>query len=200
MKIATTKRAFCLRIVLALIFCIFFLQATFSEPAITVGGSCDGSEGTYLWLTSSRTAWSLADIYAVPVGTLDPQQWSQSGAFHTRLQEVLPSDPQANDYASAAASIWGEFFTNQADILVSIKRNLSATKRNVECISGVWTVTSTIEETSPDISGWLQVGGDYDVASDAQLLNSELQNKVNELNEQPGANTTPFDTFVLQEQ
>ena len=171
------------------------------DPAVSIGGPCDGTEGNYVWITSSRTAWSVSSVYAVPVDIADPLEWPESGSFRDQLSGILPADATVAQYAEATASIWGQYFAEQADVLIQLKRTLFKTTRNIECVSGVWTVTSTVNGEDLDESGWLRVGGHYDVGdgSSGAALASDLQDTIGELNAQAGSDASAFDTFIKQE-
>ena len=172
------------------------------DPAVSIGGTCNGTEGNYVWITSSRTSWSTSSVFAVPVDTVDPEEWPESGAFESQLSGILPTNPTVTQYADAVAAIWGQYFADGAYVLIRLKRTLSTTTRSVECVSGLWTVASTADGTDLDESGWLKVGeGHYDVgdSSSVTALTSDIQNAITELNAEPGSDTSAFDTFIKQE-
>lgn len=196
-----------LQIPFALIFFFlcFLLSISFAEDPnpITIGGACSQSDGSYEWITSTRTIWSVSDIYAVPVGTQTPYDWANAEAFHTRLIEVLAPDPTPVQYGEACATISSEFFSTDADILIRLHRTISTTRRNVECVSEVWTVVFQLEGTKDDQSEWLRVGNrSYDVSinSDREMIPQDVQALINQLSAQPGSDTSPVNTYIQVQQ
>lgn len=180
--------------------CASFL---FAEEPATIGSSCSGDSTVYQWMTSSRTKWSVAELYAVPTGILDPADWPDAPAFRTRMLQVLPQNANAEAYATSCSSVWSEFFTGRADAIVLLKRTITATKRKVECVSGLWSIISQSEGTTPDDSQWLRLGDTpYDVPapSSGDLLKANLLNLLNTLNGQPGADIAPVESFVSLQQ
>src|SRR5438132_1059351 len=78
----------------------------FAQSALIIGQSCTDTQTVYSWSTSSRTAWKVADAYAVPVGVTDPTNWDKAASFHHDVLAALPGNPNSDDYAHAVTSIW----------------------------------------------------------------------------------------------
>ena len=179
-----------------------FADETPQPTEAIVGTSCSDLQTSFLWSVSTRTQWKLIDLYAVPVGLFTPEDWNDSTEFRGRFREVLPADPSIENFAESCSSVWSEFFSSTADVLVLLQRTISTRERIVECNSGFWTVTSDNTSTSDDNSDWIRVGdAPFDTTADSstESLKQLLQNLIDGLNGQPGASTVPVDSFVKQQ-
>lgn len=167
-----------------------------------IGQSCTDTQTMYRWTTSVRTAWSIGDLYAVPVWTTKPDEWSDANAFHQSLTAVLNQSPTAGDYAAACTSVWQQFFSDQADVIVLPQRTISVTIREVRCVSAIWSVVSEASSTNQDDIGWMEVGNQPFLVTDpssTQSLASGLQALLDQLNNQPGANQSTVESYVKEQ-
>lgn len=157
---------------------------------VGIGSSCF-EEGSFFYLTASeRTPWSVNQISAVPIGLNDPEEWSESFSFQQRLSQELSGQTSVSDFAQACSAIWQEFFSDQTDILVTLKRTINKTEDVLECVSGNWIFTSSNQSVDVDISDWLRVGEqEYDVSSpsSSEALRQNLESILVNLNQQPGS-------------
>jgi len=185
------------QLLFVLIFLPFALLADTQQPGapITIGGTCSDSDGSYLWITTTKTPWSVQDVAAVPSGTVDPGQWSNYPSFRTSLWAGLSGNPDANAFGQRIADISPSYFSNPGDLLVALKRTISTTTRNVTCQAGTWEVDSTASVTNEDDSDWIPAANSVDL-SDGANDTVKIQDALDLLNGQPGASTAPTDGYV----
>jgi hypothetical protein len=186
-------------IIILTVACIAIFQLTNSfadEPGpIQIGATCADINSIY-HLTSNiqKTQWQLISLYALPVGSLSPDSWEMSPTFHDAFIAELQSGQTAHTYAAACTSVWQDFFSDEADVMVTLSRTITATDQILQCIDGIWVQISTQQLTNQDNSDWLTVNGSpFDVTngSSQSLLETNLQNLIEGLNEQPGAASDP---------
>jgi hypothetical protein len=160
--------------------------------SVEVGGVCD-EEGRIHNLASdiSKTPWELNELYAVPVGTVSPDSWEQSSSFNLQFNAELESGDPAG-FALACANVWQNFFPEEADVIISVRRTITATHQVLECLSGSWMTQSTQPLEINDVSDWLTTtGSPYDLSNESSQseLQSDLQAILDSLNAQPGASS-----------
>jgi hypothetical protein len=166
------------------------------EPSpVQIGAHCSETDAIY-HLTSNiqKTPWQVSSLYAVPVGTLNPESWELSSSFHAAFIGELQSGQNVEEYAEACTAVWQDFFVQDTDVIVTLSRTISATDQVLECISGTWVHISTQEFNHEDQSDWLTINDTpFDVTNEASrsLLAAKLQNLINNLNTQPGAASNP---------
>src|SRR5262249_49440717 len=85
----------------------FILYADTQQPGapIQIGGTCADADGSYLWITSTKSTWLVQDVVAVPSDIADPGSWSNTGAFHGALWSDLPGTPDASAFSEGIAAI-----------------------------------------------------------------------------------------------
>jgi hypothetical protein len=130
------------------------------------------------------------ELYAVPVGTIDPSEWSLSAYFKNQFDEELGEGETPEEFAVACAAVWGDYFTYSASVLVSLSRTISTTHKTLKCEGGNWGTLSTEDVQIVDVSDWLSANsGSYDVnaASTPIQLESDLESILTNLNGQPGS-------------
>lgn len=171
-----------------------------SSPAeegqpVEIGSSCGEIEATY-HLTSDiqKSLWQLNELYAVPVGTYNPESWEQSSSFNSAFIAALQGQEDATAYAEACGTVWQNFFSEDADVLVTLRRTITTTDQILQCISGNWAFSSIQYLEDEDVSDWLTVNGSpFDVMNESSLslLQMNLESLVNDLNAQPGSESEP---------
>lgn len=187
---------------LFLLFTLLWCEVSQSDNPISIGQSCTDLQSTYRWSTSVRTAWSVGDLYAVPIGTTKPDEWSNAAAFHDSLLAVLHQNPTAGDYAQACGSVWRQFFADRADVIALPQRTISVTIREIRCVSNVWSIVSETSSTNQDDTGWAPVGNesfDFSDSTSTTLLSTRLQTLVDQLNNQPGADQSTVESYVKEQ-
>jgi hypothetical protein len=161
-----------------------------------LGGSCTDSGSIYhLTQDIQKSPWKLEGLYAVPVGTRSPESWDQSVQFNIQFISQLQSQETPEAFAEACVTIWRNFFTESADVLVTASRTITATDQVLECVSGTWVLASTQYLEFQDVSDWQTLSGSpFDVTdplSESEIL-SNLQFFIDSLNDQPGASSDPL--------
>ena len=146
----------------------------------------------YFHATSTRTHWKIRDLYAVPVDTLDPASWEYSASFHTQLTQTLRDGEGPEAFARACTEIWTVFFSDTADVLVTLERTITRNDEPLQCVSGVWTVVASQVVNQTDTTDWLRLNPEPLAVSDSnsiQVLQGLLQRLLDNLNTQPGAHS-----------
>lgn len=179
-----------LALTIGITFPISFVEA---EELPIPGGDCNEPEAIYNYTSEiAKTPWMLNELYAVPVGTVSPETWDQSSYFGTQFLAELQSGESAEDFAQACDAVWQNFFTDDADVIVTLRRTINTTNQVLQCISGNWTSISTENLQFNDVSDWLSTSSDpYDVTvtSSEILLQGHLESLLENLNNQPGADS-----------
>lgn len=159
---------------------------------IDVGVECHDVEAIY-HLTSNiqKGSWVIDDLYAVPVGIQSPEQWDLSQLFHEQFVIELQDTDTPEAYAQACLAVWRTFFSEDVNVLVSVKRTISATDTSLQCVSGTWTPSSTHTFEYTDSSDWLTLGSFQIAQSTVADVQNSIQNLLDELNGQPGAASDP---------
>src|SRR5262249_21382686 len=178
----------------------FVVFADTQQPGapITIGAACADSDGSYLWVTTSKTLWTVQDVAAVPPGTTDPNDWSSYSSFHTSLWAGLPSTPDASAFGNQLAAISSNYFSCTANLFVSLKRTINPSARTQKCQGGAWEADSTMSETVEDDPDWNPPADQGLDLTDASTNPADTSADVDLLNSQPGANTAPVDGYVHQ--
>lgn len=170
---------------------VVFPPVLSAQSDVEIGGVCNDPSETYYYAREiTKSPWGIDRLYAVPAGTLNPQEWQHSEAFEQQLLSIVGSSRTPQSMASACGQIWGEYFSDTADIVVNLKRTISTTYDILECNSGHWSVQSTETQEQVDDSGWLAIGNQpWNVHEEGSIsgLQSALEEKLSNLNSQPGA-------------
>jgi hypothetical protein len=160
-----------------------------------LGGICTDSGSIYhLTQDIQKSPWKLEGLYAVPVGTRNPESWDQYLQFNTQFISQLQGEDSPEAFAEACVTIWRNFFNETADVLVTGSRTITATDQVLQCISGTWVLDSTQYLEFQDISDWQTLTASpldvTDPVSESQIQN-DLQTFIDSLNAQPGASSDP---------
>lgn len=182
----------------AMIYVLMFASQCFlfaeEGDFIEVGANCSEPDQQYHSTSEiSKTPWELNELYAVPAGTLSPDQWDESSSFNVQFHTQLDSTDSVG-FAQATTEVWQDFFSEDATVIFNVRRTITATDEILQCISGIWAFNSIQPLAVQDISDWLTTGNSpYDVTdlSSQSLLQSDLQSAVDSLNSQPGADSEP---------
>jgi hypothetical protein len=176
------------------VFLFSFGQLALAEGP-ELGGSCTDSGSIYhLTQDIQKSLWKLEGLYAVPVGTRNPESWDQHLQFNTQFISQLQSGETARAFAEACVTVWQNFFNETADILVTASRTITVTDQVLQCVSGTWVSDSTQYLEFQDVSDWQSLtGSPFDVTDplSESEIESDLQALVDSLNAQPGAASDP---------
>ena len=167
-------------------------------PPVAIGATCTQGVQGYLWTTTERSRWSIIDLCAVPTQFQSVESWPQSEEFEEALNAalVLPGTPMS--YSAACVDVWSEFTQGRARVMLKVGRTIARTMRTVECRDGFWEIATENQVNVADETDYLLVGNEdgYDVlATNAQDLATQMQQALDLLNSQPGAQTAPFDRW-----
>lgn len=155
-----------------------------------VGENCFEDDDFYHDVVSTRTLWAIDELYAVPVGVITPVSWDLSSEFEQQLLSLIQPPANTQIFAEACGNIWQNYFSDSADVIISLHRTITSTDKTLACENGVWILVSEETAETIDISDWMKVGDEsFDVTDEngAALLQQKLDQLLNELNTQPGA-------------
>ncbi len=192
MSIPRKNLMFLLTLAAAIIVPECFIHA---EDSPVPGGICSEPQATHYYTSDIvKTPWVLNELYAVPVGTMSPESWDQSPYFSVQFNAELQSGETSEAFAQACGAVWYNFFTDDAAVIVSLSRTITATNQTLQCISGNWISVSTEYLQFNDVSDWLTTNNSaFDVSdpSSTPILQADLQKLLENLNAQPGAASDP---------
>jgi hypothetical protein len=177
------------------------LEVLYADDEVAVGQPCTDTDRSWRWTTSVRTKWEIGDICAVPVGLSTPTEWESSVVFHDRIHSALDTNPSVQNYVQAMTSVWHDFFSGNADVLVLLQRTVDSDIRNLECTSGTWAIASEESSSKLDDSGWVRVISSFDVneLNATVAISTSLQQILDDMNTQPGADTRQIESLVVQQ-
>lgn len=196
----------CLIPLLILFSALFGLQSILPSVAaadeaapVQLGSSCSESNLYFVWLTETKTQWKLTSALGVPDGYL-PSEWAGKDAFLSSLNSALSGSAQIPAVADAVIAVWQQSFQGSAMLYAMFERSVTTETRNIQCTSGTWQVAQETERVSTqvDSSGWIPLGTEavsqYDMT--AAILAQTITDLLTKVNSQPGADTTPFDSYT----
>ena len=114
------------------------------------------------------------------------------------MAELLNGTKDTSHFAEACLTAWPEFTGNSANLALRFTREFTRTTKIVSCVDSIWSVESQGQSSEPDFSDWLNVGEQPQFFSQksADALSNTIQEKLDQLNTQPGSDITPSNTYA----